>query len=192
MRLARILDATTRDMGVLQRQTLDSENETELKTACDFLGEIYLGHLRYGTHSGRGVSNCHPLLRKDNTASRNLAVAGNFNMTNSAELFEQLVDYGLNPVGDSDTQVILERLGYFLDLEHRHLQAMGPGSFLGLEGRELAMGISQDIDLTRVIKRASEGWDGGYLFSGLLGNGDAFVCRDPAGINLASGLKPTT
>ncbi len=181
--LERMLDATTRDMGVLQNTTLHSENEIELKTACDFLGEIYLGHLRYGTHSGRGVSNCHPLLRKDNTASRNLAVAGNFNMTNSTELFEQLVEYGLNPVGDSDTQVILERLGYFLDLEHRQLrQAMGPGSFLGLEGRELATSISQEIDLTRVIKRASEGWDGGYLFSGLLGNGDVFVCRDPAGI----------
>ncbi|MAT81623.1 MAG: amidophosphoribosyltransferase [Phycisphaerae bacterium] len=181
--LERIFDSATRDLEVLRRTPLDWENESQLKSRCEFLGEVYMGHLRYGTHSGRGVANCHPLLRKDNTASRNLAVAGNFNMTNSHQLFEQLVEYGLHPVGDSDTQVILERLGYFLDLEHRQLRnAMGPGSFLGLEGRDLADAISQDIDLVRVLQRASEGWDGGYLFSGLLGNGDVFVCRDPSGI----------
>ena len=181
--LERIFDAATRDLGRLQETPMNWENEIQFKSRCEFLGEVYLGHLRYGTHSGRGVTNCHPLLRKDNTASRNLAVAGNFNMTNSEQLFEQLVEYGLNPVGDSDTQVILERLGYFLDLEHRQLRtAMGPGSFLGLEGRELAEAISQDLDIVRVLRRASEGWDGGYLFGGLLGNGDAFVCRDPSGI----------
>ena len=86
-------------------------------------------------------------------------------------------------MGDSDTQVILERIGYFLDLEHRHLRAtMGPESFLRLEGRELAEAISKDLDLVRILRRASEHWDGGYAFVGLLGNGDTFVCRDPAGI----------
>ncbi|MEE2907806.1 MAG: amidophosphoribosyltransferase [Planctomycetota bacterium] len=181
--LERLFDAATRDLNRLQEVSMNWENENQFKSRCEFLGEVYLGHLRYGTHSGRGVTNCHPLLRKDNTASRNLAVAGNFNMTNSDQLFHQLVEYGLNPVGDSDTQVILERLGYFLDLEHRQLRtAMGPGSFLGLEGRELAEAISQDLDIVRVLRRASEGWDGGYLFGGLLGNGDAFVCRDPSGI----------
>ena len=181
--LERIFDAATRDLQRLRETPMDWENEIHLKSKCEFLGEVYMGHLRYGTHSGRGVANCHPLLRKDNTASRNLAVAGNFNMTNSDQLFQQLVEYGLNPVGDSDTQVILERIGYFLDLEHRQLRtAMGPGSFLGLEGRELAEAISQDLDIARVLRRASEGWDGGYLFGDLLGNGDAFVCRDPSGI----------
>ena len=179
----RIFDAACADLDKMNLKPLNADTEVELKSRCEFLGESYLGHLRYGTHSGRGVTNCHPLVRKDNTASRNLAIAGNFNMTNSLQLFEQLVEYGLNPVGDSDTQVILERLGYFLDLEHRQLRnSMGPGSFLGLEGRELAHAISQDLDLVRILQRASEGWDGGYLFGGILGNGDLFVCRDPAGI----------
>ncbi|MCH2132330.1 MAG: hypothetical protein MK116_01140 [Phycisphaerales bacterium] len=179
----RIFDAATGDLDFLTDLVLDAENELTAKARCEFLGEAYIGHLRYGTHSSREVTNCHPLVRKDNTASRNLAVAGNFNMTNSHQLFQQLVEYGLNPVGDSDTQVILERLGYFLDLEHRHLRsAMGPDSFLGLEGRELAEAISQEVNIVRILSRASEGWDGGYLFGGLLGNGDMFVCRDPAGI----------
>ncbi|MCH2152782.1 MAG: hypothetical protein MK089_05520 [Phycisphaerales bacterium] len=179
----RIFDAACADLDQMNLKPLNADTEVELKARCEFLGEAYLGHLRYGTHSGRGVTNCHPLIRKDNTASRNLAIAGNFNMTNSLQLFEQLVEYGLNPVGDSDTQVILERLGYFLDLEHRKLRnSMGPGSFLGLEGRELAHAISQDLDLARILQRASDGWDGGYLFGGILGNGDLFVCRDPAGI----------
>jgi amidophosphoribosyltransferase len=122
-------------------------------------------------------------VRRNNTASRNLAMAGNFNMTNSAELFQQLLEYGLNPVGESDTQVVLERVGYFLDKEHDHLRsAMGPESFQGLSGRDLADAVSRELDLKRVITRAAEGWDGGYLFVGALGNGDVFACRDPAGI----------
>ena len=150
---------------------------------ADFIGDAYIGHLRYGTHSGHAVAHCHPLLRKDNTASKNLAVAGNFNMTNSRELFQRLVDYGLSPVGDSDTQVVLERIGYCLDLEHRHLRStMGPGSFMSLEGRELAEAIARELDIARVLRRAAEDWDGGWLFAALLGSGDAFVFRDPSGI----------
>ena len=180
--IERIFDAVTRDLAPLYRPNR-SWDETEIKRRCGLLGDIYIGHLRYGTHSKNSIQNCHPLIRKDNTASRNLALAGNFNMTNSKELFAQLLEYGLNPVGDSDTQVILERLGYFLDLEHRHLRStMGPESFLRMQGRELAAAISRDLDIARVLQRASEHWDGGYAFAGLLGNGDAFVCRDPAGI----------
>ena len=180
--IERIFDAVTRDLAPLHRNG-GSDDLDGMKRRCRFLGEVYIGHLRYGTHSGNTVANCHPLIRKDNTASRNLALAGNFNMTNSAELFQQLVEYGLNLVGDSDTQVVLERLGYFLDLEHRHLRStMGPESFQGLEGRMLAEAISHELDLTKILERASENWDGGYAFAGLLGNGDAFVCRDPAGI----------
>lgn len=148
-----------------------------------YVGELYLGHLRYGTYAGRNGCNCHPFVRKSNLASRNLAVAGNFNMTNSAELFAQLVEYGLHPVGDSDTNVILERIGYFLDREHDHLHAvMGPESFRGLDGRELADEISRELNLVRILNKASRGWDGGYVFAGVMGNGDAFACRDPAGI----------
>jgi amidophosphoribosyltransferase len=104
-------------------------------------------------------------------------------MTNSQELFAQLVEYGLSPVGDSDTQVILERLGYFLDREHDYLRAtMGPESFLQLEGKELMQEISNQLNIVRIMSKASQGWDGGYVFAGVLGNGDSFVCRDPAGI----------
>jgi amidophosphoribosyltransferase len=178
--IERVFSAATADLPNLPTTPLD---DAELRNSADFIGDAYIGHLRYGTHSGRGLSHCHPLLRKDNTLSKNLAIAGNFNMTNSGELFNRLVDYGLSPVGDSDTQVVLERVGYCLDLEHRHLRAtMGPGSFLGLQGRELAHSISKELDIGRVLTRAAEDWDGGWLFAGLLGNGDSFVFRDPTGI----------
>ncbi|MCH2139991.1 MAG: hypothetical protein MK100_03030 [Phycisphaerales bacterium] len=177
--IERIFKAATGDLPRLS----EGMDDQQLRSEADFIGDVYIGHLRYGTHSGHSVAHCHPLLRKDNTASKNLAVAGNFNMTNSRELFERLIDYGLSPVGDSDTQVVLERIGYCLDLEHRHLRAtMGPGSFLGLEGRALAEAIAKELDIARVLGRAAEDWDGGWLFAGLLGSGDAFVFRDPAGI----------
>jgi len=180
--IERIFDVVMKDMNAARKE-LAAMDDLAANRRCEFMAELYLGHLRYGTHSSNRLNNCHPLIRKSNTASRNLAIAGNFNMTNSAELFEQLVEYGLNPVGESDTQVILERLGYFLDREHDHLRAvMGPESFRGLDGRALAAEVSKELNLNRVLTRAAQGWDGGYTFAGLMGNGDAFVCRDPAGI----------
>ena len=184
--IERVFDIVMGDVGVLSAEDLDSLSDEELKRLCGYLGELLLGHLRYGTHSSNELANCHPYLRTNNMASRNLVLAGNFNMTNSRELFNQLLEFGLNPIGDSDTQVVLERLGYYLDREHEQLRtAMGPESLTGLEGRELARTISQEIDLFRILNKASEDWDGGYVFVGLLGNGDAFVCRDPAGIRPA-------
>ncbi|MHC4909988.1 MAG: amidophosphoribosyltransferase, partial [Planctomycetota bacterium] len=184
--IERIFDAVMRDVKRLPRNLHGSGDDSALKMQCDFLGDLFIGHLRYGTHSGSSVTNCHPLVRKSTTASRNLAIAGNFNMTNSAALFQRLLDDGLSPVGESDTQVILEGIGYWLDREHDHLAAaMGPGSFQGLEGRALAEAVSREVDLVRVLEQASTDWDGGYVFTGALGNGDAFVCRDPAGIRPA-------
>ncbi len=181
--LERIFDEVLGDITHKKARRWSSMDDRAVKIRHDFVGELYLGHLRYGTHSGNRLMNCHPLLRKNNTASRNLAVAGNFNMTNSTELFEQLVEYGLNPVGESDTQVILERIGYFLDREHEYLRnTMGEGSFRGLTGRELAREVSKQLDLARTLRKAAQGWDGGYVFAGVLGNGDAFACRDPSGI----------
>jgi len=184
--IERIFDVLMKGIRSVRPKRWPKMSEREIRDRCEFAGDVYLGHLRYGTHSGRGVANCHPLVRKNNIASRNLAIAGNFNMTNSTELFEQLVEYGLNPVGESDTEVILERIGYFLDREHRYLAStMGPESFRGLQGSALTREVSKEIDLKRVLSKASQGWDGGYVFSGLLGNGDAFVCRDPSGIRPA-------
>ncbi|MHC4416293.1 MAG: amidophosphoribosyltransferase [Planctomycetota bacterium] len=180
--IERVFDIVMKNVNALSEVELQGDDD-ELKRRCEFLGEVYVGHLRYGTHSGNELANCHPYLRTNNTASRNLALAGNFNMTNSDELFNQLLESGLNPIGDSDTQVILECIGYGLDREHEYLRStMGPESFCGLDGRELAREISRDIDLVRILGKASEDWDGGYVFMGLIGNGDAFVCRDPAGI----------
>ncbi|MCA9290318.1 MAG: hypothetical protein KDA25_04260 [Phycisphaerales bacterium] len=181
--LERVFDAMNGDLKSLDGKKARRATDLALKQRYECLGDVYLGHLRYGTHSGRSVSFCHPYLRKSNTASRNLAIAGNFNVTNSPELFERLAASGLNLVGDSDTQVILEQLGYCLDEEHDHLRStMGPGSLHGLKGRELASAVSEEIDLGRVLRKAADGWDGGYVFGGLLGNGDCFICRDPAGI----------
>jgi amidophosphoribosyltransferase len=184
--IERVFDLVMKDVNTFSEQEVERLNDSQLKRRGDYLGDVYLGHLRYGTHSGNVQANCHPYLRRNNTASRNLALAGNFNMTNSRELFEQLLDFGLSPTGDSDTQVVLERIGYCLDREHEYLHAtMGPESFLGLDGRELAREISRELDLVRILNKASEFWDGGYVFVGLFGNGDAFVCRDPAGIRPA-------
>jgi amidophosphoribosyltransferase len=181
--IERIFDVVMKDITNTGPKKWRKLDDDRMKRRCEFLGELYLGHLRYGTHSGNKLANCHPLIRKNNTASRNLAVAGNFNMTNSGELFRQLVEYGLSPVDESDTEVVLERIGYFLDREHDYLRAaMGPESFRHLDGRALADEISKELDLIRVLRKASEGWDGGYAMGALLGNGDAFVCRDPAGI----------
>ncbi|HMN95437.1 MAG TPA: hypothetical protein PKC43_04400 [Phycisphaerales bacterium] len=168
------------ELGEKSARALDA---LALKRRIPFLGEAYLGHLRYGTFGGRTADACHPFLRRNTVASRNLALAGNFNMTNAAELFDRLVQYGLHPVGESDTQVVLERLGYSLDREHERLHAvMGPESFRQLDGRPLAEAISRELSIPRILSKASADWDGGYTLGGLLGNGDFFVCRDPAGI----------
>jgi amidophosphoribosyltransferase len=184
--LERVFDVVMKDLRPRKVRRLADADDMVVKTQCEFVGEVLLGHLRYGTHSGNALGNCHPLARKNNVASRNLAVAGNFNMTNSPELFQQLVEYGLSPVDVSDTEVILERVGYYLDREHEVLHAaMGPESFRGLEGQQLAAAVSNELNIVRVLQRASVGWDGGYVFAGLVGNGDAFVCRDPSGIRPA-------
>jgi amidophosphoribosyltransferase len=184
--IERLFDTAFEPARKLSVRDLDGLPEAELKRRIPFLGEVMLGHLRYGTHSGRETALCHPYLRHNTMASRTLALAGNFNLTNSAELFGRLVEYGLHPVGDSDTQVAIEKLGYFLDREHDFLAgAMGPGSFRSLEGWELIEQISKELDLARILSRATESFDGAYVFAGLLGNGDAFVCRDPAGIRPA-------
>jgi amidophosphoribosyltransferase len=178
--IERIFDAITQDTEKLI-EAITVETELDAKRSCRFLGEAYLGHLRYGTHSGNSMAMCHPFIRKSNIASRNIALAGNFNMTNSGELFKQLIAYGLDPVGDNDTQVILEKISHFLNDEHERLVK----KHHALEGRELASTVSEELDLGRMLKKAAQYWDGGYVFASLVGNGDTFICRDPAGIRPA-------
>jgi amidophosphoribosyltransferase len=178
--IERIFDAITEDTEQL-RDAITPETEMDSKRSCRFLGEAYLGHLRYGTHAGNSMAMCHPFLRKSNVASRNIALAGNFNMTNSSELFKKLVEYGLDPAGDNDTQVILEKISYFLNDEHERLIK----EHKLIDGRERAKTVSAALDIPRLLKKAAQYWDGGYVFASLIGNGDAFICRDPAGIRPA-------
>jgi len=188
--IERLFDDAISPASKLRDAKLRTIAPLELKRRLPLLGEVLIGHLRYGTHGGRSTDHCHPLLRRHNVASRNLAVAGNFNLTNAPELFARLVEDGLDPVGDSDTMVVLERLSYCLDREHDHLAAsMGPGSFRGLDGRTLAEEIGRDLDLSRILRKACELFDGAWVLAGLLGHGDAFVARDPAGIRPAFMLR---
>ena len=151
-----------------------------VKRQFDFGGELFLGHLRYGTSGGYNLSACHPYFRRSPWATRNLALCGNFNLTNTAELNQSLIEKGQHPVFATDTQAILEKIGFFLDEEHediyRYLRT------LNVSGDVLSRRISEELDLVRVLTRASQRWDGGYVLCGLVGNGDAFVARDPSGI----------
>lgn len=142
------------------------------------IGQACLGHVRYGTHSANSLSCCQPYLCKNSVASKTFALAGNFNMSNAKELCQQLVNYGLAPTSESDTQVILEMISYCLKQEHLKLAK----TFKSLSGKELADRIAQELCIESVLSQASASWDGGYVFAGILGNGQAFVCRDPAGI----------
>lgn len=163
--------------------TVHPEFPDTVKKHFDFGAELYLGHLRYGTSGGYGVSACHPYFRRSSWPTRNLALCGNFNMTNTRELNDSLIAIGQHPIFASDTQAVLEKIGFFLDEEHedvyRYLRTRG------LAGEEMSRKISEDLDLGRVVTRASQKWDGGYAIAGLVGNGDAFVARDPSGIRPA-------
>ncbi|MSQ90443.1 MAG: amidophosphoribosyltransferase [Phycisphaerales bacterium] len=182
----RLFDDALAPLRSMSDEALRAISALDLKRRVPLLGEVGLGHLRYGTFGGRSADACHPFLRRSIIASRNLGLAGNFNLTNSPELFDLLVEYGLAPVGGSDTGVVLEKIGYALDKEHDHLIAtVGPGSFSALEGRPLAQSVSDQLDYSRILERATERFDGGYTLGGVVGNGDCFACRDPAGIRPA-------
>jgi amidophosphoribosyltransferase len=154
-----------------------------LKKNAGFTGELFLGHLRYGTFGRNSIESCHPFLRQNNWITRNLVVAGNFNLTNVDELFDVLVRVGQHPKEKSDTVTVLEKIGHFLDVENDDL--FNKYRMLGYNNEEVYRKIAEQLDLVRILKRASEDWDGGYAMAGLLGHGDAFVLRDPNGIRPA-------
>lgn len=153
------------------------------KENIPFAGELYMGHLRYGTFGGRNIEHVHPVLRENNWRSRNLILAGNFNMTNNDELFQILIDIGQTPKDFSDTVTVLENVGHFLDEENERLFRMFKEQ--GKSNQEISVHIEQHLDVGRVLSRASKRWDGGYVITGMFGHGDAFVMRDPWGIRPA-------
>ncbi|HNR72740.1 MAG: amidophosphoribosyltransferase [Bacteroidetes bacterium OLB12] len=157
-------------------------NEEWLKDNVAFSGELWLGHLRYGTHGANSIENVHPFLRQNNWRSRNLVMAGNFNMTNVDELFNVLVELGQHPKDKVDTVTVMEKIGHFLDLEVQSLFEKYKEEFSNKEVSEI---IEKELDLGRVLKRACKDFDGGYTMAGLTGSGSAFVVRDPSGIRPA-------
>lgn len=154
-----------------------------LKANAGFTGELFLGHLRYGTFGRNSIEACHPFLRQNNWKTRNLIVAGNFNLTNNDELFERLLKLGQHPKAKADTVTVLEKIGHFLDEENAELYAKHKPE--GYSNRDVYNLIAQNMDIPKILKKASEVWDGGYAMCGLLGHGDAFVLRDPNGIRPA-------
>jgi len=159
------------------------KNIDYLKKNAGFTGELFLGHLRYGTFGRNSIESCHPFLRQNNWITRNLVVAGNFNLTNVDELFDVLVRVGQHPKEKSDTVTVLEKIGHFLDVENDEL--FKQYKTLGYSNQDIYQKIAEQLNLVKILKKASEDWDGGYAMAGLLGHGDAFVLRDPNGIRPA-------
>lgn len=159
------------------------DNVALQKENIPYIGELFLGHVRYGTYGKNSIESVHPFLRQNNWMHRNLILAGNFNMTNVKELFNSLVELGQHPKEMTDTVTVMEKIGHFLDDAVTDLYQECKNN--GLSKREASPVIAEKLDITKILKRASKGWDGGYAMAGLLGHGDAFVFRDPAGIRPA-------
>ena len=158
-------------------------NPQWLKNNLPYTGELLMGHLRYGTHGDNTIETCHPFLRQNNWISRNLVVAGNFNLTNVDELFDELVTLGQYPKEKSDTVTVLEKIGHFLDDEVQRLHTWFKPD--GYSTDELNKLIVENLDVQRLLRRASKKFDGGYVMGGMIGHGDAFMMRDPNGIRPA-------
>jgi len=162
-------------------------NIKKLKNNVPYLAESLLGHVRYGTFGGNSVENVHPFLRQNNWKHRNLILAGNFNMTNSKELFNSLIELGQHPKEYTDTVIIMEKIGHFLDDAVRKIYKELKKE--GFSKQECSSIISEKLDIFKILKKASKRWDGGYVIGGLLGHGDSFVMRDPNGIRPAFYFK---
>jgi amidophosphoribosyltransferase len=154
-----------------------------LKKNVAFTGELSLGHLRYGTFGGNSIELCHPFLRQNNWMTKNLVVAGNFNLTNVDELFKILVEIGQHPKQKSDTVTVMEKIGHYLDEENQELYDKYKAE--GHTRQEISALIAKNLDLQKILQHSAADWDGGYAMAGLVGHGDAFVLRDPSGIRPA-------
>ena len=168
----------------VQKNTPELLKDAEwLKENISFTGEVLMGHLRYGTHGKNSIESCHPFLRQNNWMTRNLVISGNFNMTNVDELLEQLFELGQHPKERADTVTVLEKIGHFLDAENQELFDFFKGK--EFSNAEISHQIADRLDVAKILRRSAKSWDGGYTISGILGHGDAFVMRDPAGIRPA-------
>lgn len=159
------------------------ENAQWLKANAPYAGEVLMGHLRYGTHGDNSIERVHPFHRQNNWISRNLLVAGNFNLTNVDELFQELVEIGQYPKEKSDTVTVLEKIGHFLDDEVQRLHTWFKPD--GLNNQAINQLIFDSLDIQRLLRRSCKKFDGGYVFGGMIGHGDSFMVRDPNGIRPA-------
>ena len=183
--VADIFEYIQKKFADVQKEYPEEFNDAEwLKEHVSFTGEVLLGHLRYGTHGKNSIENCHPFLRQNNWMTRNLVIAGNFNMTNTDELLQQLFDLGQHPKEKLDTVTVLEKIGHFLDTEVQGLFDQYKREGLD-DNVEISKLIANDLDVAKILKKSAKSWDGGYTISGIFGHGDAFVMRDPSGIRPA-------
>jgi len=183
--VADIFEYIQKKFADIQKNTPEKMNDAEwLKQNVSFAGEVLLGHLRYGTHGKNSIENCHPFLRQNNWMTRNLVIAGNFNMTNVDELLQQLYDLGQHPKEKADTVTVLEKMGHFIDTENQGLFDQYKREGLD-DNIEISKLIANDMDVAKILRKSAKNWDGGYTIAGILGHGDAFVMRDPVGIRPA-------
>jgi amidophosphoribosyltransferase len=178
-----IFDKVNKPLKKAKRNQFNTEDPKWAAENFAFAGDLYLGHLRYGTFGKNSIDFVHPVMRQNNWKSRNLVLAGNFNLTNTDELFRVLVDLGQHPKAYSDTVTALEKVGHFLDEENQLLFRRYKNE--GYSNNEISPLIEKNLDVQNILERATKDWDGGYAMAGLIGHGDAFVVRDPWGIRPA-------
>ncbi len=176
--LSDIFEAVFKELETIPENKIDDAEY--LKKHYPYAGELLLGHLRYGTYGGNSIENIHPFLRQNNWMARNLMLAGNYNITNTEELFQALIGLGQQPKEKSDNVLMLEKIGHFIDEENQRL--FGILKSQGFENLEISRKIKTELSLSRILKRSFKNIDGGFNMIGLLGHGDAFIVRDPSGI----------
>ncbi|HTH81938.1 MAG TPA: hypothetical protein VL490_03315 [Mucilaginibacter sp.] len=183
--VADIFEYIQKKFADIQKDSPEKMADAEwLKDNVSFTGEVLLGHLRYGTHGKNSIESCHPFLRQNNWMTRNLVIAGNFNMTNVDELLQQLYDLGQHPKEKADTVTVLEKMGHFIDTEVQGLFDQYKREGLD-DNAEISKLIANDMDVAKILHKSARNWDGGYTIAGMLGHGDAFIMRDPVGIRPA-------
>jgi len=166
--------------GVLEENPTKKDDVSWQEENMPYVGNLFLGHVRYGTFGKNSIESVHPFLRQSNWKHKNLIVAGNFNMTNSKQLLDELVDLGQHPKEFTDTVTVMEKIGHFLEDEVSELYLKAKEA--GFNKKDASPFIEENLDLQKVLQRSSKNWDGGYAMAGLVGHGDAFVLRDPSGI----------